>query len=198
MDKNYKIALDAEELFARAVALGVHVKRPLTAWHFLLPGMFLFDFLRRSCESKRYSALFLFPRKLALDGALDIMSGEDRKVILSRIEEEIRQWLTSLKLYSERLLRGHTEEMDLLIDHYSKLLHAEGNSYPTLVKNAYKTREQYEAYLRQLAADEQEVDQAIGEIHGEAVDIWERLRAEQVQVEELRQKEVNQIFSGAR
>jgi hypothetical protein len=65
-----------------------------------------------------------------------------------------------------------------------------------LVKNAYKNREQYEAYLRQLAAAEQEVDRAIGEIHGEAGDIWERLRAEQVQVRELREKEVNQIFPG--
>jgi hypothetical protein len=194
MHEGYSIILHAEESFARAVALGVHVKRPMTAWHFLLPGMFILDFLRRSSEAKRYSALFLFPRKLALDGALDIMNGEDIKIILSRIEEKIRQWLTSLKLYSERLLRGQTEEMDLLIDHYSKLLHAEGDSYPALVKNAYKTREQYEAYLHQLAAAEQEVDQAIGEIHGEAGDIWERLRAEQLQVEELRRKEVNQIF----
>jgi signal transduction histidine kinase len=198
MDKNYNIVLNAEESFARAVGLGVHVKRPLTTWHFLLPGMFIFDFLRRSSETRRYSNLFLFPRKLALDGALDILNGEDRKNILSRIEEEIRLWLTSLKLYSERLLRRHTEEIDLLIDHYYKLLHAEGNNYHTLVKNAYKTREHYEAYLHQLAAAEQEVDQAIGEIHGEAGDIWERLRAEQVQVKELKEKEVNQIFSGAR
>jgi hypothetical protein len=48
--------------------------------------------------------------------------------------------------------------------------------------------------LHQLAAAEQEIDRAIGEIHGEAGDIWERLRVEQVQVEELRQKEVSQIF----
>jgi hypothetical protein len=196
MEKKHLIILEAEESFARAVALGVHVKRPLTAWHFLLPGMFLFDLLRRSSGTRRYSTLFVFPRKLALEGALDILDGEDRKNILSRIEEEIREWLTSLKLYSGRLLRGHTEEVDLLIDHYSKLLHAEGDHYYTLVKNAYKNREQYEAYLRQLAAAEQEVDRAIGEIHGEAGDIWERLRAEQVQVRELREKEVNQIFPG--
>jgi signal transduction histidine kinase len=196
MDKNYNIVLNSEESFARAVGLGVHVKRPLTTWHFLLPGMFIFDFLRRSSETRRYSNLFLFPRKLALDGALDILNGEDRKNILSRIEEEIRLWLTSLKLYSERLLRRHTEEIDLLIDHYYKLLHAEGNNYHTLVKNAYKTREHYEAYLHQLAAAEQEVDQAIGEIHGEAGDIWEWLQAEQTQVMELRTKEDNRIFPG--
>jgi hypothetical protein len=196
MDKNYNMVLNADESFAKAVALGVHIKRPLTSWHFLLPGMFLFDFLRRSSETKRYSALFLFPRKIALDGALDILDSEDRINILSRIEEEIRQWLTSLKLYSERLLRGHMEEIGLLIDHYSNLIHAEGSHYHTLVKNAYKTREQYEAYLRRLTAAEQEIDRAIAEIRGETEEIWERLRAEEIQVMELRTKEVNQIFPG--
>lgn len=198
MERKYKVILDAEESFARAVAFGVYIRRPLTTWHFLLPGMFIFDFLRRSSGIRRYSTLFVSPRKLALDGALDILNGENRKNILSGIEDEIRQWLTSLKLYSERLLRGHTEEIGLLMDHYSKLLHAEGHDYQTLVENAYKTRERYEAYLHQLAAAEQEVDQAIGEIHGDAGDIWERLRAEQVQVKELREKEVNQIFLRAR
>jgi hypothetical protein len=195
MERKYKVILNAEESFARAVALGVYVRRPLTAWRFLLPGMFIFDVLRRSSEIRRYSDLFLFPRKLALDGALDILNGEDRKNILSQIEKEIRQWLTSLKIYSERLLRGHMDEIHLLIDHFSKLLNAVGNSYYALVKNAYKTREQYEAHLHQLTAAEQEIDQAISNIHGEAIDIWERLRAEQAQAEKLREKEVNRTFS---
>jgi hypothetical protein len=195
MEKKHKVILEAEESFARAVALGVHVKRPLSAWHFILPGMFIFDFLRRSSETRRYSTLFVFPRKLALDGALDMIKGEDRKKILSQIEEQIKQWLSSLNLYSERLHRKHMDEIDLLVDHYSKLLHAEGNHYPGLVKYAYPARESYEAYLHRLSAAEQEVDHAIAEIRGETEEIWERLRAEQIQVTELRTKEVNQIFS---
>ena len=195
MEKKHKVILEAEESFARAVALGVHVKRPLSAWHFILPGMFIFDFLRRSSETRRYSTLFVFPRKLALDGALKIIKGEDRKKIFSEIEEEMKQWLSSLNLYSERLHRKHMDEIDLLIDHYSKLLHAEGNNYPDLVKDAYPTRESYEAYLHRLSAAEQEVDHAIAEIRGETDEIWGRLRAEQIQVMELRTKEVNQIFS---
>jgi hypothetical protein len=196
MDNSYNIVLNAEESFARAVALGVHYKRPLTAWHFLLPGIFIFDFLRRSSETKRYSNLFLFPRKLALDGALDILNGEDRKRILSQIGEKMREWLLSLNLYTERLHHTHMEEIDLLVDHYSKLLHVEGNSYRELVKNAYGTHAEYEAYLRQLSTAEQEVDAAIAEMRGETREIKERLRAKQIQVMELRMKEVNQIFPG--
>jgi len=194
-NKNRALVLDGEESFARAVALGVLVKRPLSAWHFLLPGMFLFDFLRRSSETRRYSDLFLFPRKLALNGALNILNGEDRKEVLSQIEDDTKHWLASLNLYSERLHRKHMDVIDLLVDHYSKLLHAEGDNYPGLIKDAYQARESYEAYLHRLSTAEQEVDHAIAEIRGETNEIMERLRAEQVQVMELRTKEVNRVFS---
>ncbi len=191
------LILDGEESFARAVALGVVVKRPLSPWHFLLPGMFLFDFLRRSSETRRYSDLFLFPRKLALNETLNILNGEDRKDILSRIEDKMKQWLVSLHLYSERLCRKEMDEIGLLVDHYSKLLRAEGNDYHGLIKDAYPAREPYEAYLHQLGVAEKEGDLAISEMRGRTEEILERLRAERVQVMELRTKEINQIFPKA-
>jgi len=75
---------------------------------------------------------------------LDILNGEDRKEILSQIEDDIKQWLVSLNLYSERLQRKHMGVIDLLIDHYSRLLHAEGDNYSGLIKEAYPARESYE------------------------------------------------------
>jgi hypothetical protein len=187
--------LEAEETFARRVALGVVVKKPLTAWHFIIPGMFIFDYLRRNSETQRYGELFLFPRKSALLGTLDVLEGEDRKQVLSRVEEKMRQWLMSLKLYSERLLRGHMEQINLLIDHYITLFHAQGDDYPTLVQNAYKTRTSFVDYVQRLAAAEQEVDGAIAEIHGGTPEIGQRLRTEQVQLEEMRRKEIERIYS---
>jgi hypothetical protein len=194
-DKKKALVLDGEESFARAVALGVIVKRPLSAWHFLLPGMFLFDFLRRSSETKRYSELFLFPRKLALDGAFDLLQGEEKKRVCSQIEERIKQWLISLRLYSDRLLRAHMGEITLLVDHYTRLLRTEEESYHGLIQQAYSTREHYEIFLTELSAAEREVDQAVAEFHGGSAAIWQRLQAEQVQVEELRKKEIERIFS---
>jgi hypothetical protein len=76
-DKKKALVLDGEESFARAVALGVIVKRPPSAWHFLLPGMFLFDFLRRSSETRRYSDLFLFPESWPSTGPRS-SQGEER------------------------------------------------------------------------------------------------------------------------
>jgi hypothetical protein len=193
--KQKALILDGEESFARAVALGVIVKRPPSAWHFLLPGMFLFDFLRRSSETRRYSDLFLFPRRLALDGAFELLNGEDRKRVFSQVEEDFKRWLITLKLDSERLLRAHMSQVALLVDHYTRLLQAEGGSYHGLIQKAYATREHYETFLTELTAAEREVDQAVAAFHGGSAAIWQRLQAEQAQVEQLRKKEIERIFS---
>lgn len=194
MRKEYDIILSAEEAFARSVALGVLVKRPLTAWHYLIPGMFIIDFLRRSSEIRRYSENFLFPRKLALDAAQNICNGEDRKKAVSRVSEAIKEWLDSLKLYSGDLHGRQIEVVELLIDHYCELLRVEGDSYHSVVKNAYSNRENYEAYLCRLAWVEKEVDRAIAEKLGQTEVLRERLLAEQQQVEKLRNKDVDIIF----
>ena len=192
--KNYGMILAAEESFARRVALGLWVKRPLTTWHYLIPGMFFFDLLRRNQAVSRYSAVFLLPRKAALDAALDIMRGEPRESRFSRAEEEIRKWLQSLDLFTEGLLRGHREQISVLVEHYSVLLREEGDAYPSLLRRCYRTRQDYQAYLRRLEAAEQEVDRAVADQHGHTPEIWGRLRAEKAQVEELRRKEIEQVY----
>jgi len=194
MLKKYDIILSAEDAFARAVALGVLVKRPLTVWHYLIPGMFIIDFLKRSSEMRKYSKHFLFPRKLAIDAAQDINNGEDKDKRLSRVEEEIKEWLNSLELFSQSLNQSQMEVVNVLIDHYCKLLNAEGDSFHSLIKNAWNSRENYEAYLCRLASVEKEVDQAIGEELGETEVLRERLLAEQQQVEKLRKKDLDIIF----
>jgi hypothetical protein len=194
MKKKYDIILSAEETFARSVALGVVVKRPHTPWHYLIPGMFIFDFLRRSSEIRRYAKHFMFPRKVAIDAAQDIINGEDKDNRLLRAEEEIKEWLRSLNLYSLSLHQSQMEEVTLLMDHYCKLLNAEGDSYHSLIRNACNNRKNYEAYIRQLSSVEKEVDRAIVEKQGDTQVLRKRLLAEQEQVERLRKKEVDIIF----
>ena len=187
--------LDAEESFARAVALGLWIKRPLTTWHFLLPGMFIFDNLRRNRAIKLYSAVFLYPRKTALDEALKSMEGEGFQQSLAEAEEYIRQWLGSLKMYSEALLRAHMGLIAVLHDHYAKLLGEEERDWASLLRKAYGTRGNYEVYLRRLADAEQEVDRSVADFREQSQEIRERLQAEQTQVAMLREKEMDRIFS---
>jgi hypothetical protein len=190
--KKFDEILSAEDAFAHAVALGVWVKRPLTTWHILLPGMFIFDFLRRSQAVRQYSAVFLYPRRAALEAALASIEGEGPPE--GKAEGVIRQWLDSLKMYSEPLLRAHLRLIAVLRDHYSKLLRGEGKDYASLLISVYGTRGNYEAYLRRLVAAEQEVDRAVADFRGQSQEIRERLQAEQTQMEILRGKEIDRIF----
>ena len=193
--KNYQVALSAEESFSRSVALGLWMKRPVTAWHYLLPGMFVWDIIKRRMAIQQYSALFLFPRKLALDAARQMIEGDDPNRLLSRTENKVQEWLSVQKVNSPRILGGHMEQIRILLDHYSRLLQAEGESYSRLIRNTYGSRENYEGYLARLSAAEGEVDQGLAEIQGETAESWDRLRAEQVQVAQMRKKEVDRIFA---
>ena len=78
MDK-CDIIMNAEEQFAREVTLGVIVTRPLTAWHTIIPGFFIVDFLRRGSAIRQYTKHFMFPRKLALDAAVAVTREEDKE-----------------------------------------------------------------------------------------------------------------------
>ena len=92
MDK-YDIIMNAEDQFAREVTLGVIVTRPLTAWHYMIPGFFIIDFLRRGSAVRQYTKYFMYPRTLAMDAALAVSRQEDKETLNSRIREDIRSWL---------------------------------------------------------------------------------------------------------
>ena len=194
MSEKYEIILAAEESFSRKVALGVIVSRPLTVWHYLIPGMFIFNFLRRTSEVKRYSEHFLFPRRVAIHLAQVVIRGGKKEESLSRAEDEIRAWLTSLNVYSEALRKAKMEMTKFLTEHYSRLLKVDGNSHEELIKNAYKDKGSYEAHLSQLTSLEDEVDSAIVETLGENEQLRERLLVEKTQVDKLRRQTVEEIF----
>ena len=75
--EKYDLILNAEAQFAREVTLGAIVARPPSAWSYLIPGMFIIDFLRRGSAIRKYTRHFMFPRKLALDAARAVSHGED-------------------------------------------------------------------------------------------------------------------------
>ena len=195
MKSKYDMILTAEESFAREVALGVHITKSLTVWHYLIPGMFIIDFLKRGSGIKRYSHHFMFPRKLALDAAQAITQGEEKSQRLLEAEGEIKTWLNSLNLYSEVLLRSQMTTVDLLVGHYERLLMAKGDSYYYLIENAYTSRANYEAFLSRLTSAENEVDRAIIETLGETETLSVRLEAEKAQVEKQRKKHTDRVFS---
>jgi hypothetical protein len=193
MDK-YEIITAAEQQFAREVTLKVIYLRPPSAWYYLIPGMFIFDFLRRSSTIRKYTETFMFPRKLALDGARSLLAGETRPAIDSHLESEITRWLVAHRLESRDLVQAQKETVDLLMDHYRKLLQAEGESYYDLIEHAYVSRENFETHLQQISAAENKVDQAILAKVGDNPAVKEKLQLEAQQVESRRRKILEDIF----
>ena len=191
---NYTIILSAETQFAREVTLGVIYQQPLSAWYYIIPGMFIIDFLRRGTAISRYTKHFMFPRKLAMEAARSLINGEEKSLIDARIASEIENWLNALHLYSRELARAQKAAVDLLADYYTKLLNAEGTSYYELIENAYPHRAQFEAHLRALTAAEEDIDRAIIDNMGQNEKLKEKLLLEAQQVEKRRNKILEDIF----
>lgn len=189
-----KMILMAEEALAREVTLGVIVTRPLTVWHYIIPGMFIIDFLRRGSALKKYTEHFMFPRKRAVEAAQALAQGQSETDVLEQIENDTRAWLHSLDLHSPGMLQAQVSAIQLLIDHYGRLLREEGYSVYALMKAAYRTRENLHVFFDQLTAAEAEVDRELIARMGESEKLKEKILAEQKQLEERRQKIIEEVF----
>ena len=193
MDK-YDIIVNAEQQFAREVTLGVIVTRPLTVWHYIIPGFFIIDFLRRGSAIRQYTKHFMFPRKLALDAAVTEMQGENTEPISSDLENPIRIRLESLKLYSLDLVRAHVELIERLKGHYLKLLNADGDTFYLLIEHAYQHRDNFKQYIETITSAENEVDRQVIEQLGGQETIKEKILAEQQQIAKRRRKILEDVF----
>jgi len=193
--EKYNLILSAEEQFAREVTLGAIVARPPSAFFYLIPGMFIIDYLRRGSAIRKYTQHFMFPRKLAIDTALSIIRGEDEASVKSHVEQDTGAWLSSLNLYSEQLLKAHLAFMDVLMEHYSALLNAEGDSYYLLVGAAYQDRENFHSFIEKITAAEHEVDRQVIEQLAGNEKIREKILIEQQQIAKRRDKLLEAVFS---
>lgn len=186
--------LTAEEKMAREVTLGVIVTRQLTVWHYIIPGMFIIDFLRRGSALRKYTQTFMFPRKLAIDAAQALAQDEDKSTVFSHIENETRSWLNSLDLYTPGLLQAQLAVIKLMVDHYAKLLKEDGYSVYALIKKAYESRQYFQGFIDELTAAEAEVDRELIAKKGETEKLKAKISAEQEQLKERREKIIEEVF----
>ena len=193
MDK-YDIIENAEQQFAREVTLGVIVTRPLTAWHTIIPGFFIIEFLRRGSAIRQYTKHFMFPRKLAMDAAVAEMQGEKKESICVKLKDNIRIWLESLKLYSPNLAKAHVVLIEILTAHYRKLLNAEGDTFYLLLEHAYQHRNHFNQFIETITSAENEVDRQVIEQLGGEEKVKEKMFAEQQQIAKRRQKILEEVF----
>ena len=192
--EKYDLILSAEEQFAREVTLGAIVARPPSAWFYLIPGMFIIDYLRRGSAIRKYTRHFLFPRKLAVDAARAVIQGADEASVRSHVEKDTAAWLSALKLHSEALLKAHMVFVEVLIEHYAALLKAAGDSYYLLVGAAYQNRQNFQLFLEKITTAENGVDRQVIERRGDNERIKDKILIEQQQIAKRRDKILEEVF----
>jgi len=163
LDTKRDAILARERSLAKAVASLVVETRPVTAWEILIPILFLMNLFQLKRSRETFGLNFLFTKKLALEAAFSrIDRGKSREEAREQIKEKTGSILAADRkgLYSTKIRQKQMKEMELLIDHYGRLLEAEGKDYPSMARNAYRTRENYVAFLEELEEAEKEVYQA--------------------------------------
>jgi hypothetical protein len=189
-----EIILAAETQFAREVALGVIYQLPLPIWYSLIPGMFLFDFIRRNRTIGNVTKFYIFPRRLALNAATSLMDGIEKLLISEQIEQEIGQWLNSQNLSCQGLPNAYKEFVDVLVEHYKKCLNTKKANYNDMIQNVYKTRETFETHINKLEKLETKIDQILMGHTNLDKKFKQRLDIEAKQVKLRRNRMVDDIF----
>jgi len=163
LDTKYENILAQENTVAKAVARSVIGVNSVTVWDVLIPIVFVFNVLKFKRAREIFALNFLFTKKLALQGAFDmIKTSQSREDALAQIRNRTSEILASDKkgIYSIKIRQKQMREMELLLDHYFRLLNAEGKDYVSMVKHAYRTRQNFAAFVKELEEIEKEVNRA--------------------------------------
>jgi len=166
LDTKHENILTQERALAKTVASAVIGQSPVTVWDILIPIVFVFNVLKFKRAREIFALNFLFTKKLALQGAFDmIKTGQSREDVLAQIRHRTSEILASDKkgIYSIKIRQKQMREIELLLDHYCRLLNADGKDYGSMVRNAYLTRKDYVAFSKQLEGIEKEVNRTAGQ-----------------------------------
>jgi hypothetical protein len=173
IDKRYEAVLYHERSWAKNVSFAAMRPKPLTVWEVVIPIFIIFNHMRLKGAREVFAENLLFTKKLALDAALAMTkNGQSRPHAMSNLEEKTKALLASVEdgIYSEQIRQRQLEEVHLLIDHYCRLLQAEGEEYSTLVAHAYNNLNRYNWFLEELKEAEEEVNRAAVKTLGSQAD----------------------------
>jgi hypothetical protein len=197
LKKKYDFIYNYERTVGHAVALRVIESKPIGVWEFLIPVVFILHFMRNKQSREAFIQNYLFTKRHALDAGFKMLKkGFSREDVKAGFEEKTRTLLTAhktQKIYSDTIRQQQIKEVDLLIEHYGRLLNAEGGGYDDLTRNAYGNRQNYLIFHEQLKSIEKKVSDAARQTLGSKTDVEALLRIENA-TENIRQSQIAKIF----
>ena len=197
LKKKLGVILTHEQSLARSVAVSVIRPKPLSVWEVLIPIIFIMMFMKSREEREVFIQNLMFTKKMALEAALE-MTRDQQSVeeVMAPIEEQTRELVAATpdSIYSDQIRQEQLNEVRLLIDHYSRLLNAEGKDFRSLLLSAYPTHSGYARFLKQLEAAEAQVTAAARRTLGAQTDTGTLARIETA-VNSIRIKEAKEFYT---
>ena len=185
-----------ESAIARSVALAVIQPKPLSVWEVVIPILFIFGYMKSKEGREVFVQNLLFTKKMAMQAVLDMLKkGQTRESVMERIKSKTRDMIASVPdgIYSEEIRREQLKEIDLLFDHYCRLMNSEGDDYNSLVFNAYRTPDRLADFFGQLQDAEDRVGRAAHSTLGSNADT-QTLESMKAAMKKSRFKETEKIF----
>jgi hypothetical protein len=195
--KKYKIITEKEHSMAQGVAVSLIRPKPLTVWEIMIPVIFILNYVKLKHSREIFVQNQMFTKKMALDAALDMKKKDATKeAVMVQIRSKTKELVSSVPggIYSDDIRRQQLAEVDLLIDHYFRLLNAPGKDYASLVKNVYQSAADYSSFLEALKAAEKEVMSAAHRTLGSQADTATAEKIESI-TDRMRAAEVSKLFS---
>ena len=155
----YKALMSEEERFAARVVYLMRATRDHPWWHLLIPFKFLFEYLARKKETRKFTEQHMRFKMIALDGAyMCVETGEDNQS-RQKMQSQFRDfWLHELKMESGRVYELLSSLLDKMFDHYLLLFNTGEKSHAAMVLTAYSKPDGYLAFLEEVDKLENDVN----------------------------------------
>jgi len=188
--------LSHESAIARSVAVASIKARPFSVWEVMIPILFIFGYMRSKETREVFAQNLMFTKNMAMQAAFDMLKkGQTRESVMERIRSKTQDMIASVPggIYSAEIRQEQLKEIDLLVDHYCRLLNSEGNDYDSLVFNAYRAPDRLADFFERLQEAEESVGRAARNTLGGSADTHtlERMKAA---MKKSRLKETEKIF----
>ena len=194
--QKHDVISSRERSKAKSIALTVDKPRTLSVWEVLIPIIFIFSYLKAKSNRDVFADNLLFTKNMALKAAYDrLQKDKTREAVIDRIKSQTGELLSSLpnNIYSDAIRQEQLKEIDLLVEHYYRLLQADGRDYDDLVRNTYGNRVAYESFLNRLKSAEKAVVRAAHRTLGPSADAAMATRIEDAS-NRIRIAELDRIF----
>ena len=190
INDKYLIIETHERQFAHRLSIEVIDKPKLSVWMILIPIIFVHYFYRFnkfSTGRKAFTENYLISRLRAL--------GEALQVVESGHKPDIEK-LVSLASLPMDALPAYRDLLRILIDHYTDLLQADGDTYAEMIRSVYGGRTDFLLFVNRLNKAEKALDRALESDMKEHIEGFDEIVARiERNSETLRRADAAQIFS---